>query len=93
MDPQFYSSENRSLSKKNVITLLLVGIFLLSIPFAVKLVQQQQELRSKASGGDVVNFTGPGVNCQGNECTTTGDTVQIELRAPVPTSPPGSGSN
>lgn len=73
--------------------LLAVGILFLSVPFAVKLVQQQQEFRSKASVGDVINFTGPGVECKGNECTTTEATVNIELRAPAPTGSPGSGSN
>ena len=88
MDPQTFQSypaEKQLLSRKNIIAILAVGILFLSVPFAVKLVQQQQELRSKASGGDVINFTGPGVQCQGNECTTTEATINIELKAPIPT--------
>lgn len=88
MEPQTFQSyptEKKFINKKNIIALLVIGILFLSVPFAVKLVQEQQELRSKASGGDVINFTGPGVQCQGNECTTTEATVNIELKAPAPT--------
>ncbi|OGE20503.1 hypothetical protein A3A14_00710 [Candidatus Daviesbacteria bacterium RIFCSPLOWO2_01_FULL_43_38] len=91
MDPQAFQSyptEKKLFSRKNIIALLAVGILFLSVPFAVKLVQEQQELRSKASGGDVINFTGPGVECKGNECTTTEATINIELRAPAPTTAP-----
>src|SRR3989344_1435626 len=40
----------RQLSKRNIIALLLVGIGILSLPLGVDLVQQQQNLTSKATG-------------------------------------------
>lgn len=83
MDPNYSQVENKFLSKKNIIAILVVGILFLSIPFAVKMVQQQQTIRSKASATDVINFTGSGVNCDKDPCTTTSKTIQIELRPPV----------
>lgn len=81
MDPNFNQPENNRLSKKNIVTFLVVGILFLSIPFAVKLVQQQQTIRSRA-GSDPVTFSGPGVKCTGDECTTTSSEIKVELLSP-----------
>ena len=59
-----------------------IGVLLLSIPFVVSMLQQRQELRSRASS-EVIKFSGSGVSCKGDECTTSNTTVNIELRAPV----------
>jgi len=85
ISPSRSDSPGGILTKKNIIMALGIGVLLLSIPFAVSMLQQRQELRSRASS-DVIKFSGPGVECKGDECTTSSTTVQIELRAPAPTS-------
>lgn len=79
----FAESENKLLTRKNIITFLLVGIMLLVIPVGVQLIQQQQTLKSKAASEASINFSGEGVECdEAGNCTTTSDTIQIELNSP-----------
>lgn len=77
------NENNNFLSKRNLVSFLLVGIGLLVIPFSVKMVQQQQLLKSKAAG-DEVTFSGPNIedcDAPGGKCATS-DTIQVELRSP-----------
>lgn len=72
------------LTKKNIISFLVIAILLLAIPFTMKLIQQRQNLQSKASTADPINFTGPNVSQDANGgLVTTDATVQVELRSPL----------
>lgn len=82
-----YSTEN-IFSRKNLIPLLFLAILILAIPLGLKLVQQTQQLTSKAAGD--IKITGEGVSCTGNECTTTSPNFKIELDSPF--GPPGQQS-
>lgn len=68
------------LNKKNIITLLIVGIMLLVIPAGVRLMSEQQLFKSKAAA-DPITFTGP--NVSSDKKTTTSTTVTVELRSPL----------
>jgi len=77
-------SERKFLSKRNIITFLIIGILLLAIPVGVKLVQEQQLLKSKATGTEIQFVPDDNVSCDsGGNCATTDPTVQIELRSPL----------
>lgn len=71
-------------SRKNIITFLLVGISLLVIPVGVKLVQEQQVLKSKATGNEVVFVPKEGVvECsKSGECVTKDIKVEVNLTSP-----------
>lgn len=73
-------TEVKFLTKKNIITLLLVLIMLLVIPAGVKLATQQQVLKSRAAEGEEITFTGP--NVSEDKTTTTSPEVEVELRSP-----------
>lgn len=75
----------RFFSKRNILAFLVVAILLISIPFGVKLVQERQNTKSKASSADAITFTGPNVDCTSNpsQCTTTSSTVQLQLVSPL----------
>lgn len=68
------------LNKKNIITLLIIGIMLLVIPAGVKLVSQTQLFRSRAAA-DPITFTGDSVSA--DKRTTSSTTVTVELRSPL----------
>lgn len=76
-------------NKKNVMTLILIGILLLAIPVGITLLKQQQIIKSRATG-DEIRFSGAGVNCAGGNCTTTSPDVQVELTPPVWPTPAGA---
>lgn len=73
---------NKLLTKRNIIALLLFLIVVLAIPVGVKLVQQQQQLRSKAKGEGPITFVGGNVGMSGTAQTTSSLTVNVELRDP-----------
>lgn len=73
-------TNNRLLNKKNIITLLIVGIMLLVIPAGVRLISEQQVLKSRAAV-DPLTFTGPDVSV--DKTTTSNTTVSVELRSPL----------
>lgn len=77
-----FSSEEKLLSKKNLISLLLLAILIVGIPLGVNLAKQQQQLKSQAAG-DPIKFSGPGVDCSKTECTTTSPAINIELTSPL----------
>lgn len=83
---------NQIFTKKNIISFLVIGILLLSIPFGVKLALEQTQLRSRAAVVPITFVAGDTVSCKTvnnrEECTTTSDTVPVELRSPL--GPPGS---
>lgn len=75
-------------SKKNLMTLVLIGILLLAIPVGITLLKQQQVIKSRATG-DEIRFSGANVKCTGGNCITTSPDVQIELTSPVWPTPSG----
>lgn len=83
---------NQIFTKKNILSFLVIGILLLSIPFGVKLALEQTQLRSKAANTEITFVPGDTVKCTTTNsvetCTTTSDTVPIELRSPL--GPPGA---
>ncbi len=80
---QFDSIKEQTSKRKNVLTALMVVAAILIIPFGVKLIQQQQELKSKAAN-DSIQFAGDSVKCDtAGKCTTTSKTVQVQLRSPL----------
>lgn len=68
-------------SKKNIISLLFVGILFLAIPIGVQLVERQQRFSARAAS-EAVTFSGD-VKCSGNECTTKSPTVNFNLKSPI----------
>lgn len=84
MDSDFLAdSEKKLLTKRNIITLLLIGIILLAVPAGVRLVEQQQKGKIFASE-DPIKFTG-NVTCDqdSNDCTTEDPNIQLELNSPL----------
>lgn len=76
-------SGEKLFSKKHIIYFLLLLIMVVAIPVGVKLVQEQQQLRSQASGEGTVTPVGDGVTCVGKICTTTTKGIQIDIKAPA----------
>lgn len=89
MDAQdFQDLKGNFLTKKNLIALLLAGITLLIIPVGIKLVREQQLLKTRATGEEITFVPKEGVvACNGTNCTTKETTVDIALRSPF--GPPG----
>lgn len=79
----FQQTEEGLFSKKNIITMLVIGIAVLIIPAAYRLLQEAQIFQSRAAG-EVVTFVGDNISkdSAGNITTTT-STVGIELRSPL----------
>ncbi len=86
-------SENKLFSKKNIISYLLLAILIVAIPVGIRLVQQQQILKSRAAGEAPITFKSPSgtnvVDCSKGECVTTSSTIDIEVFSPLgaPASP------
>ena len=74
------------LTKKNIISVLILALIIIAVPLSVSLVQQQQKLRSKAANEYPIFFSGSGVTtCNGEtseNCNTTTSTVNIVFRSP-----------
>lgn len=70
-------------SKRNIISFLVIGIMLAAIPVAVRLVKEQQQLKSKAASTAGIIFTGDKVkqDSSGNYTTTSPD-LQIKVTSP-----------
>ncbi len=68
-------------TKRNIIQGLLVLIIMLGIPFAVSLVKQQQQLRSRAST-DNIFFTGPNVKLVGGKEVAVDPKIRVKVVAP-----------
>lgn len=80
-------SDNKLLTKRNIIVLVVLIVLAVAIPLGLKLIQQQQTIRSRASTDTPqIRFVqGANVNCDtsSGNCTTTADTVDIELVSPT----------
>lgn len=88
MDLEFPSEAEKLFSKKNLISYLMLAIIILAVPLTVKLVQEQQILKSRAQAAPPIKFTGTGVDCSKPECTSTSPTLDIELLSPLGPPPP-----
>lgn len=83
------------LTKKNIIGLIIALILLVAIPLGIYLAQKTQIFKPRAletttSGPPAIKVTGTGVTCQGESCTVTGDTVDLELTSPLGPPQPSS---
>lgn len=67
-------------TKKNLVTLLFLAILILAIPLGVKLAQQSQILKSRATSTPIT-FSGNGVNCSGATCTTPNTNFNVILNS------------
>lgn len=84
----FSGDDNTLLTKRNIIALVVLVVLAVAIPIGLRLVQQQQQLRSRASVGSTtggVQFVqDTNTSCDADRnCTTTSDTVQIQLNPPT----------
>lgn len=75
-------------NKKNLVSLLVLGILILGIPLGVNLVKLQQIIKSRAAV-DPITFTGPNVR-QKNDGTWVATKPKIQLQLTSPLGPPGS---
>lgn len=77
-------SEKQLFTRKNVISFLLVGILVLAIPFATRLVQFRESLKIMA-GSLEITFTGDDVDCSAGDdkCVTKSDIVEVEFNSPL----------
>lgn len=78
------SSSDNLFSKKNIISYLIMAILIVAIPVAVKLVQTQQLLKSRAAGGgEITVLEDDKTKCPTQDsCTTSSTTVQLKLTSP-----------
>lgn len=82
MDYEFINQEKKLLTKKNIVTFLILAILMAGIPLGVKLVQEQQIFRPRAAA-EPVKFSGVGVTCTNTTCTTTSPTFDIDITSPA----------
>jgi predicted negative regulator of RcsB-dependent stress response len=73
-------NQNKLLTRKNIITILIIGIIILAIPVGVKLSQESQVFKSRAAA-DTITFSGTGVST--DKTTTTTPNVTVELKSPL----------
>lgn len=80
-------SDNQLLTKKNLLTLLLLAVLMVAIPLGVKLAQQTQVFKSRAALAPPIQFQGAGgantVTCTGNSCVTTSPAIDIQITSPI----------
>ena len=93
--PDMNTTEEKFFSRRNIIALLTVGIMFLIIPVGVKLSQETQIFKSRAAAAPVKFVPNAYTQCdvQEENCTTSLNIVQVNLRSPmgppaVPTAPP-----
>lgn len=78
------------LTKRNIIALIIFVLLLIAIPLGVYLAQKTQIFKPRATVGEAsptpeIKFRpNANVSCDANgtNCTTTSDTVEVELTAP-----------
>lgn len=86
--------------KKNLANLLILGILVLAVPVGIKILQQQQIIKSRATADPVV-FTGDNVTQQDGKWVAKKPQISLELISPLgpppgsnpPVSPAPSGSS
>ncbi len=90
MDPTLDFSQTKFFSRKNVISLLLVGILLLVIPASVKFLQEAQILKSRA-GAEPITIVVPQSNivCDTDQkdCVASTNSFLVEFRSPPESGP------
>lgn len=67
------------LSKKNLITYLVLAIIVLAIPLSLKLLQTRIQFFPKAAGDEV---TCPNLQSQGDTCVSKTNSVELRLNSP-----------
>lgn len=84
-----YSTSDKLFSKKNIITYLILAIFILAIPLGVKLVQTQTKIQSRAQVGGEIKIPkrqtqefDQQCDSSGDNCTTSKQRIQIEIKSP-----------
>lgn len=85
------AERNSFLTKKNIITFLVIAIGLLTIPFSVKLVEQTNVLRTKATGNEIYFLPEDNISCDDvseSNCRTSDTKVKVLLVSPL--GPPGT---
>lgn len=75
-------------NKKNLISLLVLGILILALPLGINLIRQQQILRSRA-GVDPIVFTGTNVEQRNGKWIVLDPKQPISLQLTSPLDPPG----
>ena len=78
-----YSSSDKLFTKKNIISYLILAIVILAIPLGIGMVQRQTQLQIQAAGGDIKFPKTETQECRGDNCTTTSETVRLEIKAPA----------
>lgn len=68
--------------KKNLVNLLILGILILALPLGIKLIQQQQIIKSRAEI-EPITFTGPNVEQRGSEWVATKPQIQLKITSPL----------
>lgn len=68
--------------KKNVVSVLILGILVLALPIGITLIRQQQIIKSQAAVDPIV-FSGDGVTKNNNNWVSTKQQVTIKLTSPL----------
>lgn len=84
----YSSSDNKLLSKKNLISYLILAIIILAIPLLVSLVQRQTQLKPKAAANEVT-FPELSQDASGNFVSKS-PRVKIQLSSPFGPATPQS---
>ncbi len=79
-------------NKKNLISLLVLGILILALPIGINLIRQQQILRSRADV-DTIVFTGTNIEKRNGKSIVLDPKQPISLQLTSPLGPPGSGQS
>ena len=78
-------TENKLLTKRNIIAVLVLLILAAVIPVAVNLVQKSQVLRSRAAATDPIIPVGPNIiTTTPGAYTATDRNIQLQLTADYP---------
>ena len=85
----YFPTEEKLFSKKNIITYLILAIIVLAIPVGVRIVETQRALQSKATGNEITFPDLTRVDSAGNPITTT---TQIKIKLDSPFGPPAGQS-
>lgn len=83
-------------NKRNLVSLLILGILILGIPLGVNLVRLQQIIRSRAAGEPPIKFVGDNVKQKSDgSWVATKPQIQLQLTSPLgpPAGSPGGGNS
>lgn len=79
-------------NKKNLVNLLILGVLVLGLPIGIKIIQEQQILRSRAAGDPIV-FKGANVAFRNNEWVALKPQISLELLSPFETAAGAASSS